>query len=116
MDRNELLPIKEYLKSIITPHLPKNYNAQLRECLDFCLDVSGKITGDDDRPHKSARPIEITASKEKLEDYAQGPKSSQKSFDERLIKYIKTKTENFNPNHDVPPDRSIPVERWPIPV
>lgn len=107
--------IKKHLKSVIVPHLPKNSEATLRECNYFYLDITGKITGDPHRPNKHAKSIEITISKEKLDDYLEGPKSSQKSFDERLIEYIKTKTANFNPDHDTPYDRSPPVERWPVP-
>ena len=114
MENEELLSIKTNLENLIVPHLPKNYKAKLRECDYFCLDVSGKITTDQNRPNKPAKPIEITISKEKLDDYAEAPKSSKKSFDQRLIEYIKTKTANFKPDHEVPYDQSVPAEKWHI--
>ena len=117
MNRDGLLSTKKYLESIIVPYLPNNYEheTELREYRDFHLEVSGKITGDPKRPNKPAKLIKIIIPKEKIDDYFEAPESSQKSFDEKLIKYIKTKSVNFNPDHGESYDRDTPIEEWLVP-
>ena len=107
---------KQHFTDVIEPLLPENSVHILQENIDdYCLNVNGKIMSDESRPNKPAKRIRIIISQETVEDYAEAPKRSQDIFDEKLIKFIKTKVESFDPEHDKGPGLTPPDELWQVP-
>ncbi len=107
--------IKEHFKNIIIPYLPKGSEPEIQDERDFRLDVTGTVTSDQDRPNKPTKTITIIISRETLSDYLAASQSSQKTFDAKLIRYIKTQVASFSPDHNRPRSQGPPVEQWFVP-
>jgi hypothetical protein len=110
-----MINLKQYFQNLITLYLPKNSVLLIEKNNDFCLKVYNKIIGEESRLNKPAKEIKIIIPRETMEDYLVAPELSKQIFDDKLKEYIKTKVENFNPNHDTKKYQLPPVETWVVP-
>lgn len=106
MDRSSFC---EELKNIIKDIFPEN--AELK-CYDIDIVISWKLNNDKNRPNKRSKTIKIIITEEFFEDYRDNTEDKQKAAREGFKKYIKTKYENFEPDHDEQKYQPPPMEEW----
>ena len=75
---------------------------------NFEVEVSWIISTDPSRPNKPSKTLRIIFPWETINDYQEKTKQWQKSADGKIIKFIKSNLENFDPNHDNPIHLSRP--------
>lgn len=99
MDRK----IHEHWLNLICPLFRKDaYLSVLDLKEDYEVLVSWKLGTDPSRPSKRSKTIRIIVSEEAVEDYLKKSESKRENDDEKLVQFIKSNLENFDPNHDNP--------------
>lgn len=74
--------------------------------------VNWNIMDDLDRPNKRSKTINISFSREAIEDYQDSSAARKCEADNRLQSYITAQLAQFNPNHQAPEGQVPPVETW----
>ncbi len=64
--------------------------------------MSWKLGTDQSRPSKRAKRIRIIIPWETVYDYQNKSERQRKNDDEKLMQFIRSNLENFEPNHDNP--------------
>lgn len=108
--------IKEHWFDIIKGYFPEGADLFSNPTKDqFCLDVSWKLKNDQNRPNKRSTILRLIISEEIIEDYRDAGNSSKRSYDQRLIEFVKDTMNHFEPNHNTPYGQPRPVETVYIP-
>lgn len=79
---------------------------------DLVFLISWKLGGDPKRPKKRSRKIRLMISQEALEDYATASEAARSAAMIRLMKYVRDRYQEFEPDHDAPPHVPPPEDSW----
>ena len=112
MENDLLKKWVELLKPIFPP------NAEFRSYVsgDYYIEVGWKLCNAPDQLNKSShsRKIQLKITEEAVEDYLQNDPDQRARADNKLKSFVEKKYSEFNPDHNVPPYKSPPVETWVI--
>lgn len=99
MDRN----LQNHWSDLIRPLFKQSAELRVLDFKDhYEAVVSWKLGTDPSRPSKRSKTIRIIVSEEAVEDYLKKSESKRENDDEKLVQFIKSNLENFDPNHDNP--------------
>ena len=105
--------LQEHWVNLIRPLFRENADFKvtgLKE--EFEVVVSWKVGTAPSRPSKSSKPIRIIVTEEAVEDYIEKSERQQQDDDEKLVQFIKSNLENFDPSHDNPIEIGPPEVKW----
>ena len=103
--------IKKHWFDIIKEYFPIGADLFLNPTKDdFCLDVGWKLKNDQNRPNKKSRKLRLIIPEETIEDYREAADGSKRSYDQKLILFMKKTMNNFEPDHNTPYGQPRPVE------
>lgn len=113
MDEQKWLSIGDELINSVKDQFPSH--AVFSSTVDhlrhsYAANIYWKLGNDRARPNKPSRIIQVIISGEAIDDSQYD--SRRDNMRERFVKYITSKNNQFNPEHDEPYGKSPPVEEW----
>jgi hypothetical protein len=79
---------------------------------DLHIRVSWTLNDDPERPNKKSRNIILKISHEVLDDYLYVDDPRRHEAEQKLVDFVSSRLESFNPNHDTPRHMTTPREEW----
>jgi hypothetical protein len=105
--------LKDHWSNLIRPLFKHDVYFQIKDFKDhFEVEVFWELDTDPSRPRKPSKTIQIIVPWETVLDYQNKSDGRQKNDDKKLIQFIKSKLENFEPNHANPMSVPPPEVRW----
>lgn len=105
--------LQRHWSDLIRPLFKHGTDLRVRDSIDhYELVVSWRLGTDPSRLSKRSKRIRIIVTEEAVEDYQEKSKQKQKNDDYKLVEFIKSKLENFEPNHDKPIEVGPPEVEW----
>jgi hypothetical protein len=107
---------KKYCESLLRPLFCQgaNFRHVEKHTSELIYRVDWKIPAEG-RPNKRSRPIEIHLSRDTLDDYRDASRQEDRDeMERRIVKYIKSKLESFDPHHDLSSFDQPQAEVWSI--
>lgn len=99
----------------ITAAMPHNAEIQVVPGIGAInVDVSWKLNDDPERPNKMSKTISICVSHEAAQDFANASAIDQGAAYPRVAAFLSAKLATFDPQHNIPKNEMLPVEKWVI--
>lgn len=115
-ESHNLLQISESLKRVIAPLFPMSANITwLDDKSPSRFHVVWKLHDAPERPSKQSKIINITIDNDFLDDYADGPDSVRKRYEQALFQFVASRVEQHDPSNERSVHAGPEVVVWDFP-
>jgi len=105
--------LKEHWSNLIRPLFKHDAYFQVKDLKKhFEVEVFWELDTDPSRPRKPSKTIRIIVPWRVVLNYQDKSEGQRKNDDKKLIKFIKSNLENFEPDHENPMSVPPPEVQW----